>query len=40
MTLLSVPLPLGIAVVGTALIFAVQFVLQVFPGQDRKSRTR
>jgi hypothetical protein len=33
-------LPLAIAAIGTALIFAVHFILQVFPGQDRESRTR
>jgi len=33
-------LPLAFAAIGTALIFAVHFILQVFPGQDRESRTR
>jgi hypothetical protein len=33
-------LPLALAAIGTALIFAVHFILQVFPGQDRDSRTR
>jgi hypothetical protein len=33
-------LPLALAAIGTALIFAVHFILQVFPGQDRESRTR
>jgi hypothetical protein len=33
-------LPLAVAAIGTALIFAIHFILQVFPGQDRESRTR
>jgi hypothetical protein len=33
-------LPFALAAIGTALIFAVHFILQVFPGQDRESRTR
>jgi hypothetical protein len=33
-------LPLVFAAIGTALIFAVHFILQVFPGQDRESRNR
>ena len=33
-------LPLALAGIGTALIFAVHFILQLFPGQDRESRTR
>lgn len=33
-------LPLALAAIGTAFIFAVHFILQVFPGQDRESRTR
>ena len=33
-------LPLALAAIGTALIFAVHFILQVFPGQDRESRSR
>ena len=37
---LDVFLPLALAAIGTALIFAVHFILQVFPGQDRESRTR
>ena len=33
-------LPLALAAIGTALIFALHFILQVFPGEDRESRTR
>ena len=33
-------LSLALAAIGTAIIFAVHFILQVFPGQDRESHTR
>jgi hypothetical protein len=33
-------LPLALAAIGTAIIFAVLVVLEVFPGQDRESHTR
>jgi hypothetical protein len=40
MNSLSAFLPLALAAIGTALVFAVHFILQVLPGQDRESRTR
>lgn len=31
-------LSLAVAAIGTALIFAVRLILEVFPGQDRESK--